>query len=168
MIRWVIVWWQIKMGSSQFKRWGRRTEDWGRRMLLWGRRLRNWKLYWLSTKTVAILGEKSLRLSLFCSNFICAFLRNEDKSHGATTSFMLNSLKSPPQTVPEDLRVQRLGLFSHFVSNYINLLKDSWSVRGLLWCRRSWPWRKRAGSTSYPASYSEPFKCLLCYTCSGA
>ena len=35
------------------------------------------------------------------------FSRNEEKEHEAGPSFLLRSLKSPPQTVPEDLRVQR-------------------------------------------------------------
>ena len=35
------------------------------------------------------------------------YSRNEEKDHEAGPPFMLRSSKSPPQTVPEDLRVQR-------------------------------------------------------------
>ena len=50
--------------------------------------------------------DKNIFLNIkICIKF--AF-RSEDKNHGSTPSFMLPSLKSPPQTVPEDLRVQRL------------------------------------------------------------
>ena len=46
--------------------------------------------------------------NIFLNIALIFAFRSEDKNHGSTPSFMLPSLKSPPQTVPEDLRVQRL------------------------------------------------------------
>jgi len=61
----------------------------------------------LRDENVALKEEVEELKALLALHQNCANIGNEDKNHGANTSFMLNSLKSPPQTVPEDLRVQR-------------------------------------------------------------
>merc|ERR1712192_1098 len=61
----------------------------------------------LRDEDVALKEEVEELKALLALHQNCANIGNEDKNHGANTSFMLNSLKSPPQTVPEDLRVQR-------------------------------------------------------------
>merc|ERR1712032_1262111 len=61
----------------------------------------------LREENVALREEVEELKALLALHQNCGNIGNEDKSHGTTTPFMLNSLKSPPQTVPEDLRVQR-------------------------------------------------------------
>jgi len=61
----------------------------------------------LREENVALREEVEQLKALLVLHQNCTNVGNEDKNHGAGPSFMLTSLKSPPQTVPEDLRVQR-------------------------------------------------------------
>ena len=110
--------------EAVFWRWDKRTQSSGRRMQRWGKSWRNWKLFSLFINIQALQGERRVEVGIHYQgrgtvhikkNIIrgkklihfTIYSRNEEKDHEAGPPFMLRSSKSPPQTVPEDLRVQR-------------------------------------------------------------